>query len=67
MRTGARVDRIGCERGRVVGVELADGERIAAPLVIGDILPGALVRLTGDALPSRYRSALTRYRMGRRR
>jgi phytoene dehydrogenase-like protein len=64
IRTGARVVRIGVERGRVVGVELAGGERIAGPLVIGDILPGALARLTGDALPPRYRAAMTRYRMG---
>ena len=64
IRTGARVTRIAVERGRTVGVELADGERIAAPLAIGDVLPQALVSLTGDALPSRYRTALCRYRMG---
>ena len=44
VRTGARVTRIAVERGRVVGVELAGGERLAAPLVVADVMPGALAR-----------------------
>lgn len=74
VRTHARVARIVAERGRVVGVELAGGaeataagsagERIATPLVLADVMPNALVELAGEALPSRYVSALRRYRYG---
>jgi phytoene dehydrogenase-like protein len=99
VRTGARVARIVAERGRVVGVELAEGEecadmraadeglrsvgaglagergsgsgaqlerseRISAPLVIADVMPDALARLAGEALPGRYTRALRRYRYG---
>ncbi len=64
VRTGARVTRLAVERGRVVGVELAGGERLGAGLVIADVMPGALVSLAGDALPARYARALRRYRMG---
>jgi phytoene dehydrogenase-like protein len=64
LRTGAPVTRLAAERGRVVGVELAGGERVAAPVVIADVMPGALVRLAGEALPARYARALGRYRPG---
>ncbi len=64
VRTDARVTRVAVERRRVVGVELADGERLSAPLVIADTMPGALVDLVGDALPGRYARALRRYRYG---
>jgi phytoene dehydrogenase-like protein len=64
VRTGAMVARVAAERGRVVGVELAGGERVAAPLVIADVMPGALAKLAGEALPARYARALGRYRMG---
>jgi phytoene dehydrogenase-like protein len=64
VRTGARVERIVAERGRVVGVELADGERLAASLVIADVMPGALAAMAGEALPGRYVRALHRYRYG---
>jgi len=64
VRTGARVTKFAVERNRVVGVELAGGERLAAPLVIADVMPGALARLAGDALPARYARALRRYRLG---
>ncbi len=64
VRTGAMVARVAVERGRVLGVELAGGERVAAPLVIADVMPGALVSLAGDALPARYARALRRYRLG---
>jgi phytoene dehydrogenase-like protein len=64
LRTGAPVTRLAAERGRVVGVELAGGERVAAPVVVADVMPGALVRLAGEALPARYARALGRYRPG---
>jgi phytoene dehydrogenase-like protein len=64
VRTGARVIKLAVERGRVVGVELAGGERLTAPLVIADVMPGALAVLAGDALPGRYARALRRYRLG---
>lgn len=64
VRTGAEVVEI-LSRGRqVTGVRLAGGETIAGETVIADVMPGAMVRLAGDALPSRYRRALTRYRPG---
>jgi phytoene dehydrogenase-like protein len=64
LRTGATVTRIVAERGRVVGVEFEGGERVGARTVIADLMPGALVRVTGEALPDRYARALRRYRMG---
>ena len=64
VRTGARVTRLAVERGRIVGVELSGGERVAAPLVIADVMPGALATLAGEALPARYARALGRYRLG---
>jgi phytoene dehydrogenase-like protein len=64
VRTGATVTRFAVERNRIVGVELSGGERIAAPLVIADVMPGALASLAGDALPARYARALRRYRLG---
>lgn len=64
LRTGAHVARIVTERGRVAGVELADGERIAADAVIanadaaalGDGLFGFDVASVGDRIPPRERS-----------
>jgi phytoene dehydrogenase-like protein len=64
VRTGASVTRVAVERRRVVGVELAGGERLSAPLVIADTMPGALADLAGDAFPARYARALRRYRYG---
>ena len=64
VRTGATVTRFAAERSRVVGVELAGGERLAAPVVIADVMPGALATLAGDALPAPYARALRRYRHG---
>jgi phytoene dehydrogenase-like protein len=63
-RTNAAVARIAAERGRVVGVELEDGERLWTPLVIADVTPHALLALTRDALGGRYADALRRYRYG---
>jgi phytoene dehydrogenase-like protein len=64
VRTGARVIRLAGARGRVCGVELADGEGLGARMVIADVMPAALAALAGDALPARYARALRRYRMG---
>jgi len=64
VRTGATVTRIVLRRGRVAGVELDKGEPVSAPIVIADVMPGALVRIVGDALRARYAAALSRYRPG---
>ena len=63
-RTSARVERVLVERGKVAGVVVAGGERVPATLVVADTTPGALLRLAPGAFPSRYTSALRRYRMG---
>jgi phytoene dehydrogenase-like protein len=64
VRTGALVARIDTVGGRTAGVVLAGGERVAAPIVVADVMPRALVAMAGDALPSTYRSLLRRYRYG---
>ena len=63
-RTRAEVTRIAAERGRVVGVELENGERLPGRIVIADVTPHALLALAGDALNGRYARALCRYRYG---
>lgn len=64
LRTETPVTRVVVERGRVAGVETAAGDRLSATLVIADVMPGALLRLAGDALGGRYAAALARYRPG---
>ncbi|QEC50370.1 NAD(P)/FAD-dependent oxidoreductase [Baekduia soli] len=64
VRTGARVARITASGGRVTGVGIADGEALAAPIVVADVMPHALVDLAGDALAGWYRSALRRFAYG---
>lgn len=64
VRTGSAVVRVLATRGRVQGVDLADGSRIRCTTVVADVLPGALERMAGDALPHRYRRALRSYRLG---
>ncbi len=64
VRTGANVTEVAVHRGRVAGVRLQDGEWIAAPLVIADVMPAALLALAGEALPARYARALRRFRLG---
>jgi phytoene dehydrogenase-like protein len=64
LRTCATVTGVAAERGRVVGVELAGGERLAASVVIADVMPIALAALAGEVLPGRYVRALRRYRYG---
>ncbi len=64
VRTGAAVTAVATQAGRVTGVRLRGGEGVAAGIVIADVMPRALVRLTGGALPAPYARALTRYRQG---
>jgi phytoene dehydrogenase-like protein len=64
LRAGAPVERILSAGGRVTGVALAGGETLAAPLVIATVMPGALVRMAGDALSGWYRAGLRRYALG---
>ncbi len=64
VRTQAEVVGILAQRGRVSGVRLAGGEKLAAGIVIADVMPGALATLVGDVLPPGYARALRRYRPG---
>ena len=64
VRTRAAVVRIACERRRVVGVELACGERMGADLVIANVMPHALLGLAGAERGGRYAAALGRFRYG---
>jgi phytoene dehydrogenase-like protein len=64
LQTGARVERVLVEQGRVRGVGTAAGERVPASVVLADVMPRALVGLTGEALASWYRRALVRFRPG---
>jgi phytoene dehydrogenase-like protein len=66
VRTGADVQRITHERGRVTGVELAGGERIAAASVLASVTPTQLYgRLLEDADLPKEKEAAARYRYGR--
>ena len=60
----ARASRGSPERGRVAGVQLADGERLGAPRRGRRRDARALAALADDALPARYARALRRYRIG---
>lgn len=64
VRTGARVTRIAVEQRRVVGVELQSGERLSAPLVVADVMPGALLTLANGALDGHYAKSLRCFRQG---
>ncbi|MEA2126085.1 MAG: hypothetical protein QOI80_2867 [Solirubrobacteraceae bacterium] len=64
VRTSAPVKRILVTGNHVTGIELDDGERIEAGTVIADVMPHALIHMTGDALRPSYRSLLSRYRYG---
>jgi phytoene dehydrogenase-like protein len=63
VRTGAAATAVTIGGDRVTGVRLAD-EGLDADIVIADVMPRALVRLTGGGLPARYARALNRYRFG---
>lgn len=65
LRTGALVEGIDAGGARARGVRLAGGERLAADVVVADVMPHALVALVGeDGLPTAYRRLMTRYRYG---
>jgi phytoene dehydrogenase-like protein len=64
VRTAAEVVGIAAHAGRVTGVRLAAGEGVGAAIVIADVMPRALTRLAGDALPAGYARALRRFRPG---
>ena len=59
VETSAPVARI-LHEGRVTGIELADGRKIAAQHVIAGVAPRALSRLTGAVTP-RFDAAMARY------
>jgi phytoene dehydrogenase-like protein len=62
--TRARVERVLIRRGRVCGVGVAGGEELPASAVLADVMPHALVALTGTALKGWYRRLLAGYRYG---
>jgi phytoene dehydrogenase-like protein len=64
VRTGVLVTAVEAAHGRVTGVRLADGERVAADTVIADVMPHALLALAGEHLGSVYRRLLGRYTYG---
>ena len=64
VRTNARVVAVESSGRRVTGVRLASGERLAASIVVADVMPHALAELAGDGLPLRYRRALQRFVYG---
>jgi len=65
VRTRADVTRITTAAGRVTGVELRGGERIAATSVLASVAPVALIALLGDAAPAPDREAAKTFRHGR--
>ena len=60
----APVERVESSAGRVTGVTLADGSHHWAGIVMADVMPRALLAMSGDALHGWYRAALIRYRAG---
>jgi phytoene dehydrogenase-like protein len=60
----ARVERIVVAGGRATGVALSDGRRYAADAVLADVMPRALLAMTGNALDGWYRAGLVRFRQG---
>lgn len=64
IRCGARVTAIHASRRRVTGATIEGGQRLAASIVVADVMPHSLAALAGDAFPSAYRALLRRYRYG---
>ena len=60
----ATVERILIGAGRATGVALDDGREYGADLVLADVMPRALVTMTGETLRGWYRSGLVRFRQG---
>lgn len=66
IRTGADVDRVTVSAGRVTGVELAGGERIACASVLASVAPGQLYgRLLRDLRRPEDQAAARAFRHGR--
>jgi phytoene dehydrogenase-like protein len=64
VQTDAPVERILCNGRHVTGVAVAGGDEIHSAMVLADVMPRALVRMTGDALPRRYRRGAAGFRHG---
>jgi phytoene dehydrogenase-like protein len=64
LRTSAPVERVEVAGRGVTGVTIAGGERLSAGTVIADVMPHALLALTGDALAGTYASLVRRYHYG---
>jgi phytoene dehydrogenase-like protein len=64
IRTGARIERITSDRGRVTGVAIADGGEVRADIVIASVMPQALLDMAGPALDGMYRKVASRYAYG---
>jgi phytoene dehydrogenase-like protein len=62
--TRARVERIVVRGGRARGVGVAGGNEIPAGAVLADVMPDALVDMTGTALNAWYRRLLAGFRYG---
>lgn len=60
----AAVQRILTAGGRAIGAALTDGRNYHADAVLADVMPRALVEMTGDALSGWYRAGLVRFRPG---
>ncbi len=60
----APVERILTGAGRAAGVALDDGREYKADLVLADVMPRALLAMTGETLHGWYRSGLVRFRQG---
>ena len=64
IQTEARVDRIVTGGGRVTGVAIADDQEVPGSVVLADVMPGALMAMTGGRLSSWYRRLLDGFRYG---
>jgi phytoene dehydrogenase-like protein len=65
IRCSATVRRLATRAEQVVGVELEDGDRIAADAVVSTVSAGVLARLVSDAaLPAGMQRRLQRWRYG---
>ncbi len=60
----APVERITSVAGRVTGVATVHGRRYVAETVLADLMPQALVAMSGDALKGWYRACLVRFQHG---
>ena len=63
-RVSARAERIHASRGRVSGVTLAGGDRIATRMVIATTTPHSLVAMASGALGDAYVRRAVRFRYG---